>query len=153
MLLAALRLGNLLGGDRREILVGDSQVANDVLIQVAATVGGHGTDSELRLERRAQLARDDDIQLGVEEACDFSRHWHTASRDAEYQEVVATVRVQVFGEPCAGVGSVLEDVEIRQKVSQSRAREPVIHDRTSAVGLHPFEISVVTAGCSRDYPA
>ena len=72
--LAAPRLPLLDPRDGGGIGLGDAELADHIPVQEAPAVSRHRADRELGGLRRAQLAREDDVELGPEAARDLSGH-------------------------------------------------------------------------------
>ncbi len=68
---------------------------------------GDGADAELRLGRRADLARHQHVERRAEPVGHHPRHRHPTARQGEHQRVLE-VAGQGVGELDAGVGSVAE---------------------------------------------
>ena len=72
--LTAPRLPLLSSHDRGDIGLGEAELADHILVQKTRAVGRHRADRELGGMRRAELARDDDVKLGIEVARDLGGH-------------------------------------------------------------------------------
>src|ERR1700693_405401 len=95
-LLAPARLGHLPLRDGLELRFRNADRAEDVGVQEPAPVGRDRPDGQLRLVRRPDLARDDDVEIGVQAVSDLSGDGETPPRDAEDEDVAPRVGEEVF---------------------------------------------------------
>jgi hypothetical protein len=65
------------------------QQAGDLVIEDGYAAGGDCADRELGLAWRAQLADDHHIEREVQRRGNFEGDWHSATRQAQYDRIVA----------------------------------------------------------------
>ena len=69
----------------------DPELPKDGLVEIPSSVGRHGADRQLGGDRRAKLARDDDVELAVERTGHFRRHRNAPTRNPEHEGVLAAI--------------------------------------------------------------
>jgi hypothetical protein len=87
-LFLSLGLRHLVCRDRLQELWRDTSFANNVVVQVATASRSDRADGELGLVGRAELARHDDVQLGVQSRGDLCANGHTAARYGQDQDIL-----------------------------------------------------------------
>src|SRR5690606_7055191 len=82
------------------------QIFHHLAVEEKTAVRGHRADRQLRLVRRAKLAGNDDVQLGVKGTRDLGGGRNAAAGDAQGQSVLDLVRILRCGEPAAGLDTI-----------------------------------------------
>jgi hypothetical protein len=96
----------LLGG--RELTWRGDGVPYGLRVHHPHTVFADGTERELGLEWRTELAHDDDVQRGAEGVRDLGGNWHPAARQAEHDNVAARQVREPGSQLLASVGAIFE---------------------------------------------
>ncbi len=126
----AFHLRRLLLRDPLQVVLGDAEPPDDLLVEDAYAPVGDGADAELGLARRPQLARDEDVKRRVEGPRYLVPYGYPSPREGEDHGALLPVRGEPFSQPPAGVLSVSEgrrSVEHPQKPPQ-RAASSLDHD-------------------------
>ncbi|BDZ46780.1 hypothetical protein GCM10025866_26890 [Naasia aerilata] len=80
-----------LGGlDRVELLGTHPEASDDVAVQHAHAALADGSHRELGIERRAELADEEDVEGRTEHPCHLGRHRHTAAGEPEHDRSAET---------------------------------------------------------------
>jgi hypothetical protein len=142
----ALHLRRLPLRDLLQVILGDAEPPDDLLVEDADAPGGDGADAELGLARRPQLARDEDVQRRVEGPRYLVPYGDPSAREGEDHGALVPVRGEPLCQPPAGVLPVPErwrSVEHPQKPPQ-RAASTLDHDPGHA--RRPVDVLSVRGG-------
>jgi hypothetical protein len=118
--LAAGQFGLFAGGDRVDLLLGYPHQAGHTRLQDAHAAGADRTHREFLVVRHAELAYQQQIELGAQRGRHRRGNRHAAARQGQHDHVgPVRVRRKLLGQQFAGVRAVLEALTLKHVVRAS----------------------------------